>query len=478
MPGTRSISASPSRRSVGWLRVAALTCLFFAVLGRLGSAAENEPQAGPPVIDASLRADEIDPAIYFDLDSPTDPFRGIYSAFRERRARDMADPDRPRALEERPAEYVTAGRPWNALEEVFRWDWDAARASDPGGAAELQRAVRVRLAFDHPDFKILQVLLGPGAILPGHADAAPGAYHVIQGGARITVAGEALAVTPGASVKLDPYEVRRIEADLDESLKLLWFRWAPGGDQAYLASGYYLTGANQHVQPVEANLPDDVYFFGAPFELGPGPTPAAVQGPASCSFCESQSEALRRAKAKHPDRVGRYPKTARWSHESSVEWIRLDRLPPDSGFFWTGDVDRALPLASRIAEVFRIKAFFRAALPEGGYDFNVSYAVWGPRARYVQHSHATPEFYYIMTGPVEHWVGGVKHTAAPGNIYLHNSYTPHESRGVTDGLRYDVITGSWPPNGDRTMFDEAFFLVEPLPVQSGEAILPIDAPFH
>ncbi|GAG39421.1 unnamed protein product, partial [marine sediment metagenome] len=150
MPGTRSISAPARRWSKGWLCVAVLPCLFFGLLGRAGSAAEKEPQPGQPVIDASLRANQIDPAIYFDLDSPTDPFREIYSAFRERRARDMADPDRPRALEERPAEYVTTGTPWNSLEEVFRWDWDAARVSGPGGAAELQRAVRVRLAFDHP----------------------------------------------------------------------------------------------------------------------------------------------------------------------------------------------------------------------------------------------------------------------------------------------------------------------------------------
>lgn len=82
----------------------------------------------------------------------------------------------------------------------------------------------------------------------------------------------------------------------------------------------------------------------------------------------------------------------------------------------------------------------------------------GAAQAYVEHIHATPEFYYIMSGPVAHWVCGENNVAVPGNIYLHNAYSSHAAQGITDGLRYVVITGSWSPNGDRSVFEKPFFL--------------------
>jgi len=442
-----------------------------------GSQPNTTDSTTDTVIDRTLHADEIDPGIYFDKHSKSDPFRETYAAFRERRAKDVLDPTQPRPRKTRPAEYRTSDMPWTPLTEALPWDWEGVDRAAPDAARGLRESVRIRRAFDMPDFEILQILLGPGAILPGHAEAAPGGYHVIEGSGRITVEGESATVAPGISVKLDAYDVRRIEADASGPLKLLWFRWAPGGDQSYMASGYYLTGANQHVQPVEANLPDKIDFFGERYsyelvaETGSNSTQVASD---ECDYCQTAE----RSAAASANSAGVYPTTPRWRQESDVAWLRLDQLPPGSGFFWTKDVGAVLPLAQRVSEVFRIKSFFRAVIPDVGYDFNVSYAVWGPWARYVEHSHATPEFYYIMSGPVEHWVNGVKHRAVPGNVYLHNSYVPHESRGITEGVRYEVITGSWPPNGDRSVFDQPFFLVEPLPEQPSEAVLKADAPFH
>ncbi len=75
--------------------------------------------------------------------------------------------------------------------------------------------------------------------------------------------GETRTATPGTTVKLDPYDVRRLVAGEDEPLRVIWIRWAPGGDQAYVSAGYYMTGANMHLQPRQANMPEDYLFWGA-----------------------------------------------------------------------------------------------------------------------------------------------------------------------------------------------------------------------
>jgi hypothetical protein len=56
--------------------------------------ANSQPQP-VVIIDRTLSAEDIDPAVYFDFDDPTDPFREVYAAFRARRAGDMADASKP-----------------------------------------------------------------------------------------------------------------------------------------------------------------------------------------------------------------------------------------------------------------------------------------------------------------------------------------------------------------------------------------------
>ncbi|MGI9287179.1 MAG: cupin domain-containing protein, partial [Pseudomonadales bacterium] len=120
----------------------------------------------------------------------------------------------------------------------------------------------------------------------------------------------------------------------------------------------------------------------------------------------------------------------------------------------------------------------QAARPDGGWDFNISEMVWGPRTRYVEHSHSIPEFYYMMSGPVEHWVDGKKYRAMPGDIFLTNSYVSHQSRGIVDDMPFRNIGASWAPNGNREVFQRPFFLVEPLAAQPEDAFLGNDASFH
>ena len=106
-------------------------------------------------------------------------------------------------------------------------------------------------------------MLGPGGVLPAHAGGSPGVWIVVGGRGEITVEGETRTATPGTTAKLAPYGVRRLHAQGDEPLRVLWIRWAPGGDQTYIDAGYYLTGANMHLQPAQSTLPEDYLFWDA-----------------------------------------------------------------------------------------------------------------------------------------------------------------------------------------------------------------------
>ena len=438
--------------------------------------ASNNQQDSVIVIDRTLSAQDIDPAIYFNFDDPSDPFHEVYAAFRARRANDMADASKPPPIESYESVHLTRNMPWNALEEVLPFDWASLRRESPVEAAQLERVIKARLAFDHPDIKITQLMIGPGATLPAHAGGSPGFYHVIGGSGEISVEGETQTVSPGTTVKLNPYDVRRIYATPGEPLKVLWIRWAPDGDQQYLAAGYYLTGANQHIQPVEGVLPQDYQYWGERLSTEPVPQPAsplrAVEGGSSSA---AQATALAAAREKLGEKRNPYPAAPTFSHESDSPWLTKGM---EANFFWAKDINSLGALLDRWVEVMRYKALFQATRPDGGWDFNISQMVWGPRARYVEHSHSIPEFYYMMSGPVEHWIGEQKYLAMPGDIFMTNSYVPHQSRGIVDDLPFRNIGASWAPNGNREVFNRPFYLVEPLQAQPEGAVLGAAPRFH
>ncbi len=418
---------------------------------------------------------EIDPAIYWDLDDPTDPYGDQYRKFRARRDRDMADPSSPEPLERYAARHVTNAMPWGDLELLLPFDWAALRVAAPERAESLEASVRLRRGFDHPDLEINQLMLGPGAVLPLHADGAPGAYVVIGGRGHVRVGGEASWVTTGSTVKLEPWAARRVEADTEEPLRIVWIRWAPGGDPRYIDAGYYLTGANQHRQPAQANF-EEGYLFWGPVDEAYGPVEAADALPeAFDAAVRSARAAWARARAR--DETPLYPDVPVFGHESLVPWLSAETLKA-GGFFFSDDLGSLLEVADKMISIARHKAIFRASRPDGRWDFNFSESAWGPRSTYVEHSHVIPEFYYVLSGPVNYGVDGDVHRSQPGDILFNNSYSPHLAQGVVDGLVFRSFSSTFAPNGDRSVFERGAILLESLPEQPEGAALRDDVQFH
>jgi quercetin dioxygenase-like cupin family protein len=449
-----------------------------AVLLQACDLEHTEPSTGEPLINRNLSAVQIDPAVYFKVDDPTDPFADVYASFRARRASDMADTTKPAPIEPYKSVHMTRNMPWSALEDILPFDWSAVRAASPQATGQLTHSIKARLALDHPDIKIVQLLLGPGALLPSHAGGSPGLYHVIGGTGEITVEGKTSTVSPGTTVKLNPYDIRRIYANSDQALKIVWIRWAPNGDQRYLAAGYYLTGANQHLQPREGVLQDEYQYWGEQFGINDVAEPTSkVALAGEKSTYASEYVALQRARKNLTDQRNPYPSVPTFLHESATPWLDAEILKK-ANFFWAKDVSSLGALVDRWGEVMRYKGFFQAARTDGGWDFNISQMAWGPYARYVEHSHSIPEFYYMISGPVEHWIGEQKYRAMPGDIFMTNSYETHQSRGIVDGLAFRNIGASWAPNGDRSVFKRPFYMVEPLGSQPLGAALADDVSFH
>lgn len=427
---------------------------------------------------ASEPPEEVDPSIYSRLDDPTDPFGAKYAEFRARRERDMANPDSAQPLDRYPARHRTSRKPWGELEALLPFDWQAVRAASPEEAKQLEASIRIRLGFDHPDLKIIQMVIGAGGLLPAHADGAPGAFVVVGGEGEISVEGETWRVTPGATVKLHPYDVRRLRASPSAALRLLWIRWAPGGDQAYIDAGYYLTGANQHVQPKQADLPDDYLFWGEVFENEALEEPSVpVLEPESGSVYARSARALDASRRTLGDDRARYPSVPVFGHESRVPWLSAERARR-GGFFFSEDLGSLGPVADRMLQIARHKAIFRATRADGRWDFNFSQSAWGARSTYVEHSHVIPEFYYALSGPVIYGVDGERHESLPGDILYNNSYSPHLIQGIVDGLVFDCFSSTFAPHGDRSVFERPYFLVEPLGRQPASARLAKDVAFH
>lgn len=420
-------------------------------------------------------ADEIDPAIYEHLDDPNDPYREVYADFRARRARDMQDPSLPEPLELYPGVHLTRDRTWAPLATILPFDWNSL---DDDDAASLEEAVRARLAFDHPDLKIVEMMLGPGAILPAHAGGSPGVFIVVGGSGEITVESVTQTATPGTTAKLNPYDVRRVEASDGEPLRILWIRWAPGGDQAYIDAGYFLTGANAHIQPAESDLPMDYLFWDAVYETKSvaSPTTPLAPPPANSPFATA-FQALADQRAALGSARDLYPGVPVFGHESAVQWLTVETLKK-GGFFFSKDVAKLGAIVDRMAAISKHKAIFRAVRPDGRWDYNISETAWGPRSTYVEHSHLVPEFYYMLSGPVIYGLDGERYRVMPGDIMYNGSYSPHLAQGVVDGMPFDNFGSTWAPNGDHSVFERPFFLVEPPPAQPDGASLASDVAFH
>ena len=431
----------------------------------VSSGSRGEQQTG-----VANSTDAIDPAIYSKIDDPEDPYAYKYAEFRARRQNDIASPDTPRPLPRYKARHRSAEMPWSDLTSLLPFDWQRLRKESAAGVEQLLFTVKLRLAFDHPDLKISQLAIGPGGRLPLFADGAPGMFVVVGGRGIVQVGEIASRVTTGSTVKLEPYVPRSVLAADDMALRMLWIRWAPGGDQAYVDAGYYLTGANQHIQPAQANFKPGYLFWGE-VDTAYGSTNSRY---VSSDDVKPELDALL---AKHKVKSPLYPDVPVFGHESEIPWLSAETLK-SGGFFFSDDLGALLEVADQMISIARHKAIFRASGPDGRWDFNFSQSAWGPRSTYVEHSHVIPEFYYVLSGPVLYGVDGEIYESLPGDILFNNSYSPHLARGIVDGLVFRSFSSTFAPNGDRGVFDRPFLLMEQLPEQPGSAHLPENFQFH
>jgi len=399
------------------------------------------------------------PKNYYDntkANREIDPFNKLVEGFRKRKVKDLMNPNFPQPfknLKNIPSEYVASGKPWADLEQIFRWNWTSLKNTANNKVTMLKKAVKARYIFNHPDFKIIEIAIGSGGILPRFKGGAPSAIHILGGEGEIEVGEVKSKVSPGISVKIEPNTSLKIKAESKNPLKLIFFSWAPNGRQDYLDAGYYLTGANFYAQPIEATMPDNFEFWND-----------VDRRKNKATGIKNKKEVL-------------YPETPIFSNEVDIPWIDFTNLEGQA-FFWAKDASSAGELLSIWNKIVRMKGIFQAKVPNKQYDFNFSYIANGPHAKYITHSHATPEFYYVLGGNIEWIIEGKTYHAKPGNLYFHSPYQNHEMLGLKDNIPMVAITGSWAPFGDRSVFEKELILLEPLPVQAKSSYLSDNFNFH
>lgn len=406
--------------------------------------------------------EEIDPNIYFATtkNKASDPNNELTELFRKKKAADMADTTKPRPFQQAdlsPLENISHKQTWTPLEDIFTFDWSQLPTES---LSTLSKTVKTRIIFDNSDLKVIELAVASGSILPLHAQATPSVYHILGGEGVVSVNNERANVYAGTSISFDSYDKKRVEVTSDIPLKILWFSWAPQGDKTYLESGYYLTGSNLHVQPMQAVLPERFSFWGASksFELTDSSS-STIAG--NTDFIKAQNSLWNQL-----EKTAFYPNTPTFKSAADIDFVDVVNLDPKS-FFFAKDIQKlgdALKMLSRIA---KIKSVFRVKRPDSGYDLNYSYLAWGPQSKYITHSHAICEFYYLLEGDVEYIIDGQSFHAVPGNFYFHPPYYDHEMRGLKEGVPFLSISGSWIPFGKRALFDKPFLLLEEIVEQDG-----------
>lgn len=418
--------------------------------------------------------ENIDPQIYFPTEENTakDPNNPLTDMFRKKKQADMANPEKPRPFEDKDInqiENISHEQAWGALDKIFKFDWGQL-----GNKAleDLSQVVKTRLIFDNLDLKVVELAIAAGGTLPLHAQATPSVYHVLGGEAEVWSNDDVAKVTPGTSITFDSYAKKRVQVTSTEPLKILWFSWAPEGNKSYLESGYYLTGSNLHIQPIQAVLPNDFTFWDAAIGKAyqtiesPSPTPSNIS-----KFIKTQKSTWANL-----NKTSFYPNTPAFKSASEIDWVDMMNLDPKS-FFFAKDLKKLGSLTKMLSRMAKIKSVFRVKRPDSGYDLNYSYLAWGPQSKYTTHSHAICEFYYLLDGDVEYIINQQKYHAVPGNFYWHPPYYDHEMRGLKANVPFLSISGSWIPFGKRELFDLPFLLLEDIPEQKGLS-LPDNFDFH
>ncbi|MFK7982000.1 MAG: cupin domain-containing protein [Saprospiraceae bacterium] len=454
-------------------------CCFFLI-----NACKNGPQK--IAVGEKISFQDIPTAYYIDNETNqlVDPYNEIYQQFRDRKAADLANPDAPKPFTgtaaQTPKRTQAATTDWTPLTEVFNFNWAGLTALNPAAVKQLKAAVKTRIVLNHPDLKIIELAIGPGGVIPTHAQAAPTVLHILEGIADVKVNGQQLTATVGNSIKLNSWAKRSITADAKAKtpLKALIFTWAPNGQQDYLSYGYYMTGCNFHAQPTEAILPNNFEFWqtadrktavlGDSISWKPSDIPFYEQELANF-FMHSMTDKVIALQAN-------YSTTPLVRNETTIPWLDFTKIK-GGGFFWAKDAEKAADLLVTWNKIARMKGIFQAK-QEKSYDFNMSYIALGAHGKYVTHSHATPEFYYVLGGETEWILDGEQFVGKAGDTFFHSPYWNHEMLPLKDGQPLRAITGSWAPFGDRSVFSTPAPILEKLPPQPASSKLPASFNFH
>lgn len=445
-------------------------CLFFILFSCQQSATTekvlNEADFTP--------FEKINPEVYFatETNKAIDPNNALTEMFREKKKADMANPDKPRPFQEKdlsPLENISHQQPWTPIEEVFKFDWSQLSEE---ARSTFSKQIKTRLIFDNPDLKVIELAIAVGGTLPMHAQPTPSVYHVLGGKAEVLSGREMATVYPGTSIKFDSYTQKRVQVTSDEPLKILWFSWAPEGDKSYLESGYYLTGSNLHLQPIESVLPKPITFWDV--TIGKVFEPITTSDWAVKVGNFPSKDQMK--KWNETTKQSYYPNTTTFKSATEVDWVDIVNIDPTT-FFFAKDLQKLGSTLDMMGRIATIKSVFRVNRPESGYDLNYSYLAWGPQSKYVTHSHAICEFYYLLEGEVEYIINEQKFHAVPGNFYFHPPYYDHEMRGLKENVPFLSISGTWIPFGERSLFEQPFFLLEAIPIESTLSI-PDNFDFH
>ncbi len=418
--------------------------------------------------------EKIDPKIYFATEEniAKDPNNALTDMFRKKKAADMANPEKPRpfhAKDINQIENISHQQAWQPIDKIFKFDWQHLGEK---ALTNLSSLIKTRLVFDNLDLKVVELAIAAGGTLPLHAQATPSVYHILGGEGEIWSNEDLAKVAPGTSITFDSYAKKRVTVTSSEPLKILWFSWAPEGDKSYLESGYYLTGSNLHMQPIQAVLPNEFAFWDAEIGISFQTIDNKNSTPTTLSeFIKSQNTIW-----SNLEKTSFYPNTPTFKSASDIDWVDLVNLDPKS-FFFAKDLLKLGDLTKVLGRLAKIKSVFRVKRPDSGYDLNYSYLAWGPQSKYTTHSHAICEFYYVLDGDVEYIINEQKYHGVPGNFYWHPPYYDHEMRGLKAGIPFLSISGSWIPFGKRELFELPFLLLEDIPEQGG-LTFPDDFDFH
>jgi len=275
--------------------------------------------------------EKIDPQVYFATDDnkAIDPNNALTEMFRKKKEADMADPNKPRPFQEKdmsPIENISHQQAWTPIQEVFYFDW---KKLPKEVATNWAKIIKTRLIFNNPDLKVVELAIAPGAVLPLHAQPTPSCYHILGGEAEVLSNDETAKVYPGTTVNFDSYDKKRVSVTSEEPLKILWFSWAPEGDQSYLNSGYYLTGSNIHLQPIEAVLPEKFKFWGPQI----GQRYEAISSQKGTNANNANYINLQKTAYDKISKNRFYPNTPTYRSALDEDWVNLVNLDPKAFFF-------------------------------------------------------------------------------------------------------------------------------------------------